>query len=154
MKLILAGETDKALIRRMLRDYLEELSAYGSIDNDYPYFDLYWHETNQRWPYIFSDGETVGGFAMVRMLGQNGVIFSMAEFAVLPAVRRNGLGRAMAVSAMHRHPGTWEISAMAGNGGALAFWPKAISAAGAARFEASSGPEETTYRFSIAPSIS
>lgn len=151
MQLNLAKETDRPLIDRMLRDYLEELSAHGDVDDDYPYLDLYWQETDRRWPYLFSNGRTVAGFAFVRALEQDGVTFSMAEFAVLPNARRRGLGQSMAVSVMHQHPGAWEVSIMAGNQAAHIFWPKAIIAAGAENIEKSSDPDETLYRFSIAP---
>lgn len=60
----------------------------------------------------------------------------------------------MAVSTMHRHPGTWEVSIMAGNQAAHIFWPKAIIAAGAENIEKSSDTDETIYRFSIAPTVS
>ncbi|MBN7757566.1 acetyltransferase [Nitratireductor aquimarinus] len=154
MQLILAKKTDKPLIDRMLREYLEELSPHGGVDDDYPYLDLYWQETDRRWPYLFRDSETVTGFAFVRALEEDGVTFSMAEFAVLSNARRRGLGRSMAVSTMHRHPGTWEVSIMAGNQAAQIFWPKAIIAAGAENIEKSSDTDETIYRFSIAPAVS
>jgi predicted acetyltransferase len=141
--------SDKPILKEMLASYLSELSAFGNIDGDYPYFDAYWQDVDARWPYLFLEGERPVGFALVRASQESGFDFSMAEFSIVPAARQRGYGRKMAAAVMRRHPGSWHVAIMAGNAPAKAFWPSAIAAAGAQRVRHGFDEDGPFYRFFI-----
>lgn len=141
--------SDKPNLKDMLEAYLSELSAFGEVGDDYPYFDAYWQDVDARWPYLFLEGESPVGFALVRAPEEGGVDFSMAEFSIVPGSRQRGYGRMMASAVMRRHPGSWNVAIMAGNEPAKAFWPKAIAAAGAQRIRPGLDEDGPFYRFVI-----
>ncbi|SDH83701.1 GNAT family N-acetyltransferase [Pseudomonas panipatensis] len=105
------------LLTAMLPDYLRELGVGVS---DYPYLALYWVEAD-RYPYLLLADGRVAGFALVRNLDLP-ERFEMAEFYVIPALRRRGVGRSAVRALFARHPGEWALSVLASNPRALAFW--------------------------------
>lgn len=62
------------------------------------------------------------GFALVR--GLNRQVHVLNSFFVVAAVRRHGVGRALARRVLHAVPGAWEIAFQDSNGAAAAFWPR------------------------------
>ncbi|HEY0374225.1 MAG TPA: GNAT family N-acetyltransferase [Amnibacterium sp.] len=54
---------------------------------------------------------------------------TIAGFWVAPPLRRTGLGRALAVEVLARHPGPWEIGFQHDNPSAAAFWRRVADAA-------------------------
>lgn len=103
-------------LARLLPDYLRGLGA----ETDYPYLPLYWTEAG-RFPYLILEADQTAGFALVRRLPDSGV-FEMAEFCILPAFQRRGLGARAARALFSAHPGAWRISVMVDNASALRFW--------------------------------
>lgn len=135
----------------MLAVYLTELSAYGEVNPDYPYFDAYWREPGVRWPYFLRDGEEVIGFALVRSLSETEASYSMAEFAILPFARGGGRGVEAARQVMLAHPGRWELTIFERNLPAQRFWPRAIAAVGGEAVVRTEEHGETVYRFMAPP---
>src|SRR4051812_943089 len=91
----LASAAQKPLLRDFLSEYLAELERYGGSGAEYPYFDAYWLEAENRWPYIIlRDGECIG-FAFVNTWSASGkgTDFSIAEFYIVPQARDQGAGR-------------------------------------------------------------
>ena len=62
------------------------------------------------------------GFALVRGLGLEERI--MQAFFVVPAARRGGTGRKLALDVIDHHPGPWAIPFQHDNTPAVAFWRK------------------------------
>lgn len=60
------------------------------------------------------------GFAVVGGLQRDRR--TVIGFWVTPVVRREGVGRALALEALSRHPGPWEIAFQHHNDSAAAFW--------------------------------
>lgn len=140
-------------MRRLLDDYLAELAQFGEVDLVYPWLDAYWQPGEKRWPYVIAEGDRqIIGFALVNVHAPSGepVDYAMAEFYVAPEARRSGVGRAAAESVFHRHPGTWELSAMHSNAGARRFWIVAIAAAGASDLTVREHGDLALFRFRIA----
>jgi predicted acetyltransferase len=54
---------------------------------------------------------------------------TIAGFWVAPPLRRSGLGAAMALAVVDRHPGPWEVGFQHDNRGAAAFWRRVADAA-------------------------
>lgn len=53
----------------------------------------------------------------------------MADFWIAPAARRGGLGRRVALDAIGRHPGPWEIAFQQENRDACPFWRRVATEA-------------------------
>lgn len=114
----------------MLQSYLRELSDYsapGAPKQDvyeYIYFDAYWQEPDQRYPFLLESDGVVVGFAFVNRhsrLGRIGMM-NMAEFYVLPEYRGSGIGRSAAERLFRLFPGAWEVAVLHGNAAADEFW--------------------------------
>lgn len=121
------GLPDRVLLRRLLDDYLHDLSAFGPVDAVYPYFDLYFEDAD-RWAYVI-EVRPAGvsrpvGFALVNRHSCSGlpIDHAVAEFCVLPAFRRTGLGQRAALRLLALHPGLWELGVSARNVAAWSFW--------------------------------
>lgn len=132
-----ASPAEHTLLRHLYPLYLHDLSEFG---NGYSL------DSEGRWqpdflPYLLSgqagchpmlfrlDGRPVG-FAMV---GQApfpfmtpGRDFRLCEFFVLRSERRHGVGRNAAFALFDRFPGTWELTQLPANQGAISFWCRVI----------------------------
>lgn len=151
VEILLAGENCQTDIRRLLSEYLAELSAYGDVDKSYPYFGAYWNEGETRWPYlILGDGEFIG-FAFVNTVSPSGrgTDFSMAEFYIEPFARTRGYGLAGAKELLLKHEGQWELSIMRANARAQRFWPKVMSYTKAREVECFEHNGDIIHRFSV-----
>ena len=129
---------EKAELRRLLDPYL---TAHADLvdperrhgdPTDYPHFDAYWTEPERRPFWIVVDAEAVG-FALVNRYSPSGLgcDAAVAEFCILPPWRRTGIGLAAARAVFATTPGLWELQVYEATVPALAFWPRAIAAAGA-----------------------
>ncbi len=139
-------------LRALLDEYLLELGQYGDVNLEYPYFDAYWDPKESRWAYLLWRGGEVVGLAMVNTVSSTSKPFDfvMAEFGIVPAARRSGLGVAAAVAVFRNHPGSWQLAIMAKNAPGHAFWPRAIAAAGAGEVVCFEHDGDTIYEFVIA----
>jgi predicted acetyltransferase len=101
-----------------------------SID---PYFLDDW-----RHPFLVRVDDKLAGFALIaaksRLTGQAGV-FDMAEFFILRALRRRGVGHAAAVLAFDRFRGSWEVRQRDENPAATTFWRRVIARYTRGRYE-------------------
>lgn len=78
---------DRLELERLLAEYLFE---FDGRTEPYPYLDAYWTEA-ERLPFLIeADDETVG-ICLIRIRDGG---WSIAEFAVTPAHRGDGIGRA------------------------------------------------------------
>ena len=110
---------DREMLRQLLYDYLVE---FDGRTESYPYFDAYWQEP-ERLPFLIDDDGDVAGLCLIRV--RNGG-WSIAEFYVVPAHRRSGIGRAAveAVADRARSAGAAYLEAKVhpDNQEALPFW--------------------------------
>ncbi len=149
IRLIAASEAKKSELRDMLSGYLVELSQYGDVDLEYPYFDCYWTDDG-RWPYlIVKDGDTVG-FALVNTWSPSGkgTDFAIAEFYVLPLFRSAGIGRQAFSCLLDGRSGIWELSVMSNNEPGNAFWERMLAASDISEIERVDLGSELAFRFS------
>ena len=131
-----AESTDEQVIADLLQQYIKELEAYEPTEqtNDggfsYAFLSAYWVDPD-RHPFLFTVDGNVAGFALVRNgseFAEEGPVMEMAEFFVLPAYRRLGIGRTAANHLFTTFAGEWVVSVVQGNDPAQAFWSRAISA--------------------------
>ena len=129
-----AGESDRPTIENLMQLYAYDFSELGHpvIGDDgrfarYP-LDPYWREDGRHPLLLRSDG-ALAGFVLIsarsRLTGADGV-FDVAEFFVLRAHRRKGVGLAAACAAFDRFKGRWEVRQRRANVAATAFWRRAI----------------------------
>jgi predicted acetyltransferase len=127
---------DSLWLRNVLPFYLHELSGFGS--------EFWWLDETGRWQpeqavetwftrpdvsalLLLSEGKRIG-FALVGhspfpyMSAE--VDHSLAEFFILAAHRRHGLGAEAARRVLQRFPGRWELEVLALNAPAQRFWRK------------------------------
>jgi predicted acetyltransferase len=145
----LAASDEKALLRGVLNDYLTELTQYGEVDLDYPYFEAYWSD-GDRWPYLIEYDGQFAGFALVNRWSpsQRGTDFAIAEFYILPGFRKSGIGRQAFLTLLQKHRGLWELSIFSRNLAAKEFWQHAITTAGVTGIECITLEDYVVYRFS------
>jgi len=93
----------------------------------YPYFDLYWTETDRLPFWIIADRERAG-FVLVNSWSPSGlgVDCAIAEFYVKPTFRRTGVGRRAALMALGLKQGWWELQVYRANPDGMAFWPRVL----------------------------
>jgi len=115
------------LIQLYLYDMTESLPFPVGSDGrfEYGFLDRFW-----RFPYLIYSGDEIAGFALVVdecPLTGLAPCFFMAEFFVLKAYRRQGLGRAALGAILLRHPGEWHIAVPLANIQALNFWGRGLA---------------------------
>ncbi|UJD92615.1 GNAT family N-acetyltransferase (plasmid) [Rahnella aquatilis] len=147
-RLRIISETEKTQLWDLLSDYLHELSQYGEVNIEYPFFSSYWTDAD-RWPYFIESGETVVGFILVNTWSPSGkgTDFGLAEFYVLPQFRGLNIGKSAFSSLLNLHPGRWELSVMQDNETAKKFWSQLIYSCGVLNKETAERGGELNYRF-------
>ncbi len=124
----------RSIISNLMELYLYEFSAVDGrpIGEDgcygYATLDAYWSEAG-RYPFLIKVDGRLAGFALVmeqRILDGHSPGHLIAEFFVLRAYRRRGVGASIAAELFDRFPGPWWVSEHAGNAPALAFWRTVI----------------------------
>ena len=122
---LLAVAPDPSSIAAMMTLYLNELTPAGP--SVYPQLALYWRDPD-RMPYLIRVADRDVGFVLVRR--HPGTVFhELAEFYVVPAWRRHGIGRVAAQAVFDRYPGWWHLQILDDNTGAQAFWRRVIEGA-------------------------
>jgi predicted acetyltransferase len=147
------GEAD--VLRSLYDQYVEELAGFGASyrrrrDGRWEYRPpggkwgpdhlTYWlEEGDEHAVLVFRLGRAVVGFAMIGLRPAvwmpAGVDACIAEFHVVRSARRRGVGEAAARRILHRWRGRWEISEVAGNAPAIAFWRRTIGRVTGGHFE-------------------
>lgn len=71
-----------------------------------------------------NDGNPAG----IAVVGTREGFYDMAEFYVIPALRKKGLGAKIAAMMFDRYPGSWQVRQIKGADGAYRFWVSVVSA--------------------------
>ncbi len=149
-----ATAADKPVIANLIQFYLYDMTEFmpfpvGSDGRfEYDFLDRFW-----RHPYLIMSGDEVAGFALVvdqcPLTGRVPCWF-MAEFFVLRAYRKRGVGRRAVNLALAAHPGAWHIAVPHANRAAWAFWGRALAGrsapAGDIHYD---GDDWTLFEFAI-----
>ena len=100
------------------------------------YHDNYWTEA-KRHPYLVRVAGKLAGFALVKTeKHDDGTPYTyMAEFFIMKKYRGQGIGEAVAYWLFDHYPGDWEVSEIAQNVPAQAFWRKIIGRYTGGQFE-------------------
>ncbi|SCW57997.1 Predicted acetyltransferase [Paenibacillus tianmuensis] len=126
-----AAAEQKSVMRNLLELYKYDFTEFDPEDVnehglfEYPYLDHYWTEEG-RHPFLVHVDGKLAGFALIRELGADERVYSVAEFFVMKKYRRYGVGREMAFALFNRFPGQWEVAQMEENVPAHTFWRRII----------------------------
>jgi predicted acetyltransferase len=115
---------------------------------EYDYLDRFWQH-----PYLIRSGDDLAGFALVidecPVTGLRPCFF-MAEFFVLKAYRRRGVGRYAADAILSEHRGLWHIGVIEKNEAAAKFWSSQRYGSTASRSHTHfDGEDWLVYEFTI-----
>ncbi|MDX5330068.1 MAG: GNAT family N-acetyltransferase [Caulobacteraceae bacterium] len=126
-KAALRADLDAYLI--VHADLVDPARRHGEPTHQ-PYYDAYWSEEGRRPFWILANGARAG-FVLINRHAPSGLACdaAVAEFCVLPAFRRMGLGRAAAHRAFALAVGQWELQVHRANPVGMAFWARAIATA-------------------------
>lgn len=144
-----ASASDAALLSNLLELYIHDMSAVFTqlelgADGRFGYAELplYFSEPARRFAYVIRHDERVVGFALAKRgspWADEPEVLDVAEFFVVRAHRRHGVGARAALLLWQALPGRWMVRVAASNTGALDFWRAAVA-------EFSQGTaEETTH---------
>lgn len=117
---------DRPLIEQLWQLYRHDLSeARGSLPDRagryrLGYLPAYFEMDPDRTGYLMTLNDGPVGFVLVRGLLSGPLM--IAEFFVVRACRRQGVGTAAAEALIRAHPGRWEIAFQLANRGAPEFW--------------------------------
>jgi predicted acetyltransferase len=149
---------DRDWIRAVYRDYLSELSAsksglfpaLGEWDARESEFLAGWFTDSGANPFVILEEGQRAGFALVSRppaFPHTSVNYRMAEFFIVSAARRRGVGAFAASLLFSRFSGDWEVLEDEQNRPALHFWRRVIARQTAGRFSETRSGGEVRHRF-------
>ncbi len=132
---VIPADADQApIVANLFQLYAHDFSEFADVPIGpdgrfaYPPLPLYWREPH-RFPFLIKAGGELAGFALVQRGSQlTGAadVWDVAEFFVLRAWRRHGVGAKAADALWRRMPGLWEVRVGERNTGAQGFWQRAV----------------------------
>jgi predicted acetyltransferase len=117
---------DRPMVENLWQLYRHDLSEFrGSMPDRHGLFGPgrlpdHFSGDPDRAQYVVELDDGPAGFTLVRGLAEPPL--RIAEFFVVRAARRRGVGRAAALELLARHPGRWEIAFQEENPKAARFW--------------------------------
>jgi predicted acetyltransferase len=130
-----ATASDASLLGNLLELYIHDLSEIFPVEMNaegrfgYPDLPRYWSEAGNRHAFLIRSGARLAGFALVTR-GSPATASSedldLAEFFVLRAHRRTGVGRRAANALWDRLPGQWIVRVSESHSAGLVFWERVI----------------------------
>jgi len=135
IEVVPAAAEQEAVLANLLQLYAHDFSEFLDVPlgNDgrfggYKNLSLYWREAGRHPFLVMVDGK-LAGFVLVKKgseISSHKNVLDMAEFFVIRAYRRRGIGTLIAHDVWRRFPGAWEVRVMRANVSACRFWERAI----------------------------
>jgi predicted acetyltransferase len=135
IEVLAATPEEQPVLENLLELYVHDFSELLGLEIGedgrfgYPQLSLYWSEP-ARYPFVVRVDGKLAGFVLVKKgegVAGRGVVSDVAEFFVLRAYRRRGVGTRVAHEVWRRFPGQWEVRVMEKNAPARRFWADAIA---------------------------
>jgi predicted acetyltransferase len=151
VRLVPAGAHEAPLLLNLLQLYIHDLSEIFQVELGadaryaYPKLPLYWSEPAGRHAFLIRSGERLAGFALVTRgspATQDPTDLDIAEFFVLRAFRRSGVGQLAAHALWNRLPGRWVVRVAQANRAGASFWSGTIDRYTRGEFAESTLPGE------------
>lgn len=136
VEVVPAARHQAPILANLLELYIYDFSEFHkvSLGEDgrfgYKQLPLYWREPHRNAFFLKCDGK-LAGFALVNKgskITNDASVWDMAEFFVIRAYRRHGVGIRSARQLWNHFPGRWEIRVLNENHVAHQFWAHAIAA--------------------------
>ncbi len=130
-----APPDQQSILANLLEFYAYDFSEFHSLELGsnglfgYKNLPLYWNERG-RHPFLIKVDGGLAGLALVKRgseFSNNADAWDVAEFFIMRAYRRRGIGMAVAHEIWRKFPGPWEVRVMESNGAAVKFWQRAIT---------------------------
>ncbi|MCI4671215.1 MAG: GNAT family N-acetyltransferase [Bacteroidia bacterium] len=124
----LIHEDEKYILKAMMNDYFYEMEP-DNFPRQYPYLDSYWEEKDRIPIKVLWDGDWIG-FVLINAWHIDTDFQaerSIAEFYIVPPMRRRGIGQTLARAIFSVYQGKWEIRQNQKNTSAIAFWRNTIA---------------------------
>jgi|SRR5580698_8653736 predicted acetyltransferase len=135
IEVIPAAAEEEQILANLLELYAHDFSEFHDLEIGadgrfgYKYLPLYWSDPGRHPFLVKTDGHLAGLILVKRgpsVFGDH-VVWDMAEFFVLRAYRRRGIGTRMAHEVWRRFEGAWEVRVMQSNVAANHFWAQAVA---------------------------
>ena len=136
VEVIPATAEQEPILANLLQLYAHDFSEFLDVPlqadgrfGGYKNLSLYWREGGRHPFLVWVDGK-LAGFVLVKKgseVSGDTNVWDMAEFFVIRAYRRRGVGTLIAHEVWRRFPGAWEVRVMRANVSAHKFWERAIS---------------------------
>jgi predicted acetyltransferase len=134
-----AARDQEPILANLLELYIYDFSEYLPVelgpDGRFGYKNLceYWSEPDHH-PFLITVDEKLAGFALVKKArtfssddqAGSDTVWDMAEFFIVRANRRRGVGLIAAHQIWCQFPGRWQVRVMRANLAALNFWQRAV----------------------------
>ena len=152
IRLQIVQAKDRDLLWNVNQKYLYEMTNYYDDPMDeqgnyhYGHFDDYFTDPKRTAYFIYND-DTLIGFAMLcpySNIGQE-PDYTMAEFTIFPAYRRNHFALETAEMILSKHPGKWEIKYNEKNDKARKLWTRVTAPYNPEKYHLNE--EETVFVF-------
>jgi predicted acetyltransferase len=130
-----ATKDDEPVLANLIELYAHDFSEFSDlkigVDGRFGYDPLpfYWIESN-RFPFLVRANGDLAGFVLVQQgshVSGAAEVWDVAEFFVLRAYRRHGVGMRVAHDVWRMFTGPWEVRVADKNLVAQAFWKHAVS---------------------------
>jgi predicted acetyltransferase len=135
IEVLAATPEEQPVLANLLELYVYDFSELLGLEIGedgrfgYPQLSLYWSEP-ARYPLLVRVDGKLAGFVLLKKgeaVAGRGVVWDVAEFFILRAYRRRGVGTHVAHEVWRRFPGQWEVRVMEENPSALQFWAAAVA---------------------------
>jgi predicted acetyltransferase len=143
------------LLQNLLELYIHDLSEIFAVELGpdgrfgYERLPLYWAQPAERHAFLIRCGDRIAGFALATR-GSPGSDdpedLDVAEFFVLRAHRRSGVGRRAAIALWDSLPGRWVVRVAEANLGGLRFWSEVIRSYTSGAFAEPARPDLPGWR--------
>jgi predicted acetyltransferase len=133
--LVPAAPEQESIIANLLELYAHDFSEFHNLELGangrfgYRHLSLYWSEPG-RYPFLIKVDGRLAGLALVKRgseASDGEAVWDVAEFFIVRAYRRQGIGMKVAHEVWKRFPGLWEVRVMQSNRTALNFWQRAVT---------------------------
>jgi predicted acetyltransferase len=135
IELIPAPSDQEPILANLLELYAHDFSEFHNVELGadgrfgYKHLSLYWSEPH-RHPFLIKVDGRLAGLVLVKRKSDDSnseAVWDVAEFFIVRAYRRQGIGMKVAHEVWKRFPGSWEVRVMDSNHGALDFWQRAVA---------------------------
>ena len=134
IELIPAALEQAPVVANLLELYAHDFSEFLPLELGpdgrfgYASLSLYWSDPG-RYPFLIKVDGKLGGLALVKTAENSAgeTVWDMAEFFIVRAYRRDGIGTQAAHELWRRFPGRWEVRVMQSNRTGYGFWERAIA---------------------------